>query len=258
MQSILSPPLDPTARILAPDARSSWPYFHPKIESNSSLQHHHENICRQPLFTFSLSRYSHAMRTRSGCLVGCFTKLILWSAIAVAAVYAFTILLNPWSLHIGHRSTPLLWWHGSGTVVSKDGKTYPLYISFLPARPQGFSGGGRRQGKIISAHLQGNAWICIAPGQVSRLTVSGAMYGGYTSSDNSIFDFRLINYQKPFRMTRYNRGFFDLAGTFHGQQLVLDRPNEQGIPFDDKPLFIDRATATLHWSSYGDFETECR
>jgi len=180
----------------------------------------------------------------------------LWSAIGVAAIYAFTIALNPWSLHIGGRSTPLLNWRGSGTVIAKGGKSYPLYISFWPGRPQGFHGGGRREGKIVSAHLDGNAWICTIPGQLRRLDLSGTVYGGYTSSDNSLFDFRLIDFTKPFTMRRPNRGFFDLAGTFHGQQLVLDRPNEQGIPFD-RSLFLDNATATLDWSTYDDFVSAC-
>lgn len=196
------------------------------------------------------------MPTRTGCLAGCLTKLVLWGAAAVAFVYLFTIALNPWSLHIGARSTPLLWWHGSGTVVSKDGRTYPVYISFLPGRPQGFHGSGRREGKLVSAHLQGNAWLCIAPGQIHRLKLSGTMYGGYASTENSLFDFRLIDYTKPFTMRKPNRGFFDLAGGFHGQDLVLDRSNEQGIPFD-KTLFIDHATATFHWSTYEEFESTC-
>jgi hypothetical protein len=197
------------------------------------------------------------MRRVSGCLGGCLVKLILWTAIAVAAVYVFTIALNPWALHIGHRSTPLLWWHGSGTVVAKGGKTYPIYISFLPARPQGFHGGGRREGKIIAAHLQGNAWICTTPGQIRRLDLSGEVYGGYASADNSLFSFRLLDWRRSFTQTMPNRGFFDLAGTFHGQDLVMDRPNEQGVPFD-KTLFIDRATATFHWSTYDDFTSTCR
>jgi len=197
------------------------------------------------------------MRTKTGCLAGCLTKLLLWSAIGIAAIYAFTIALNPWALHIGGRSTPMLNWHGSGTVIGKGGKSYPLYISFWPGRPQGFHGGGRREGKIVSAHLDGNAWLCTAPGQLRRLDLSGTKYGGYTSSDNSLFDFRLIDYSKPFTMRRPNRGFFDLAGTFHGQQFVLDRSNEQGIPFD-KSLFLDNATATLDWSTYDDFVFACK
>jgi hypothetical protein len=83
------------------------------------------------------------------------------------------------------------------------------------------------------------------------------MYGGYTSSDNSLFDFCLIDYTKAFTTRRPNRGFVDLAGTFHDQQLVLDRPNEQGIPFD-KSLFLDHATATLDWSTYNDFVSACK
>ena len=197
------------------------------------------------------------MRTISGCLAGCLTKLVLWSAITVAAIYAFTIALNPWALHIGGRSTPFLNWHGSGTVLAKGGKSYPLYISFWPGRPQGFHGGGRRNGKTVSAHLDGNAWLCTAPGQLRRLDLSGRVYGGYTNADNSLFDFRLIDYTPPFTMRRPSRGFFDLAGTFHGRQLVLDRPNEQGIPFDNS-LFLDNATATLDWSTYNDFVYACK
>ncbi len=196
------------------------------------------------------------MSTKIGCLAGCLTKLVLWSAVGVGAIYLFTIALNPWSLHIGGRSTPLLYWHGSGIVTAKGGKSFPLYISFWPDRPQGFHGGRRREGKSVSAHLDGNAWLCTAPGQLRRLDLSGTMYGGYVNSDASLFDFRIIDYTKPFAMRRPNRGFFDLAGSFHGRQLVLDRPNEQGIPFD-KSLFLDHATAALDWSTYRDFERAC-
>jgi len=88
---------------------------------------------------------------------------------------------------------PLLYWHGSGIVTSKDGKTYPMYITFWPGRPQGFSGGGRREGKLVSAHLSGDGWLCIAPGNVERMQLSGTVYGGYTSSADSLFDFRRSN-----------------------------------------------------------------
>lgn len=196
------------------------------------------------------------MRTKTGCLAGCLTKLVLWSAIAVAAVYLFTIALNPWALHIGGRSTPLLNWHGSGTVTGKNGKSYLVYIFFWPGRPQGGHGIGRREGKTVSAHLDGNGWICTAPGEIRRLDLSGTMYGGYTSSDSSLFDFRLIDYTRAFAMRRPNRGFFDLAGTFQGQELVLNRPNEQGIPFD-KSVFLDNATGTFQWSTYEQFESVC-
>jgi len=188
---------------------------------------------------------------------GCLGNLVLLFVGAPAFMWAVVVALNPWALHIGGRSTPLLYWHGSGTVASKDRKTYPLYVSFWPGRPQGFSGGGRREGKIVNAHLSGTGWLCIAPGNIERMDVSGTVYGGYTTAANSLFDFRLLEWRKPFTINYQHRGFFDMAGTWRGPDLVLNRPNEQGIRLNSGP-FIDSATATLRWSSYDDFETACR
>jgi hypothetical protein len=193
------------------------------------------------------------MRLLSGCL----TKLILFAVVSVAFLWAVTVALNPWALHIGGRATPLLYWHGTGAVLAKSGKTYPLYVSFWPGRPQGFHGGGRREGKIISAHLEGDGWLCIAPSQVERMELSGTMYGGYTSAVKSLLDFRLLERRKPFSINPQFRGFFDVAGQWRGPQLVMDRPGEQGIRFKSG-LFIDSATATLRWASYGEFESACR
>lgn len=200
------------------------------------------------------------MQGRRGCLgtlVGCLTKLILLLAGGLVFMYVVIVALNPWALHIGGRSTPLLYWHGTGTVLAKSGKTYPLYVSFWPGKPSGFSGGGRREGQRKSADLSGSGLLCIAPGTTERMDVSGDMYGGYTSDKDSLIDFRLLEWRKPFQMTLPNRGFFDVAGTWHGAELVMDRPGEQGIKFQSG-LFIDNATVTLHWASYDEYEAACR
>jgi len=89
------------------------------------------------------------------------------------------------------------------------------------------------------------------------MELSGTMYGGYTSDADSLLDFRLLERRKPFAINPQHRGFFDVAGTWHGSELVMDRPNEQGIPFKSK-LFIDNAVVTLRWASYEEFETACR
>ena len=197
------------------------------------------------------------MRGPIGCLAGCLTKVVLVLLAGTALVWVVTVALNPWALHIGGRSTPLLYWHGSGTVLSKDGKTYPVYVGFFPGRPQGFHGGGHREGKLVSAHLGGTGWLCIAPGTIQQMDVSGTMYGGYASSEDSLLDFRLLEHRKAFAINPQQRGFFDVAGSWHGPELVLDRPGEQGIPFKSG-LFIDNATVTLRWASYGEFEAGCR
>lgn len=196
---------------------------------------------------------------RGGCLTtlaGCVTKLVLIAVGGAVIVWVVMVVLNPWAVNIGGRPTWLLYWHGTGTVTAKDGKTYPLYLTFWPGRP-GKHGGGRREGKVWSADLDGNGYLCVGPGSVERMNVSGTMYGGYMSSADSLFDFRLLEWRKAFAINPQHRGFFDLAGVWDGPELVLDRPNEQGIPFKSGML-IDRATARLHWADYGEFEAACR
>lgn len=187
---------------------------------------------------------------------GCLGKLILLLVGGVVVTYLLFIALNPWALHIGGRSTPLLYWHGTGSVVAKGGKTYPVYVSFWPGEPRRHSG-GRREGKIWSANLTGSGWLCIAPGSIERMEVSGSMYGGYSSDANSLLAFRLLEWRKPFAITYQDRGFFDLAGRWHNGELVMDHPGEQGHPFKSGML-IDNATLTLHYANYAEFEAACR
>jgi hypothetical protein len=181
--------------------------------------------------------------------------VVLVLAAGLVFMYVVIVALNPWALHIGGRSTPLLYWHGTGTVLAKNGKTYPLYMSFWPGKP-GKHGGGRREGKIWSADLDGSGRLCIAPGSVEKMDVSGTMYGGYSSTTDSLFAFRLLEWQNPFSFNVPNRGFFDLAGTFQGPNLVMNRPGEQGIKFKSG-LMIDNATAALHYGTYDEFEAAC-
>lgn len=190
-------------------------------------------------------------------MTGCLTKLLFFAVAACAFFYVLLVAMNPWALHIGGRSTPTLYWHGSGTLVSKDGKTYPLYVSFWPGRPRGFHTGGRRQGKIKNADLDGSGWLCVAPGNTERMKVSGSMFGGYASTDGAEIDFRILEWRKAFSINYQERGFFDLGGQFQGPDLVMNRPNEQGIKLKTGP-FIDNATVTLRWADYAEFEAACR
>ena len=188
--------------------------------------------------------------------IGCLTKLLLFVLVGLAVMWGLLVALNPWALHIGGRSTPLLYWHGTGTIHAKGGKSLPLYVWFAPGQPGGFSSGGRRDGKIVAARLQGSAWLCLAPGTVELLELSGTMYGGYLSDSDSLLDFRLLERRKPFAINPQRRGFFDVAGTWRGPELVMNRPNEQGIPFKSG-LLIDSAVVTLRWASYEEFESSC-
>lgn len=197
--------------------------------------------------------YTRRVRKLSGCLF----KLIMLGLAAVAFIWLVYVVLNPWALRIGGQFTPLLYWHGNGTVHSQDGRIYPLYVLFFPGRPQ--KGGHlitHREGKPVDADLKGSAWLCLAPGQVERMQLSGTMYGGYTSTARSLFAFRVLEWRKPIRINYQYRGFFDLAGEFQGSQLVMNRPGEQGLHFKSG-LLIDHATASFHWAGYDEFEAAC-
>ena len=110
---------------------------------------------------------------------------------------------------------------------------------------------------MVSAQLDGDGWLCIAPGTVQRMQLSGTMYGGYTDDSNSVLSFRLLERRQLFAINYKHRGFFDLAGAWRGPDLVLNRPDEQGTPFQSG-LFIDSAVVTLRWASYSAFETMCK
>ena len=128
---------------------------------------------------------------------GCLTKLLLLAVGAVVLTWVGMVALNPWALHIGERSTPLLYWHGTGIVQATNGQTLPLYVSFWPGTPSR-SGGLRREGKRVSANLQGTGWLCTSRGSVERMDVSGTMYGGYTTDADSLVTFRLLEWRSPF------------------------------------------------------------
>jgi len=191
-----------------------------------------------------------------GCLGGCLTKLFILAVIGVVCVWGLTVVMYPWALHIGGRSTPLLYWHGTGSVLSKDGKTYPLYLMFFPGMPKGSTGRLPLDGKRFRADLQGVGYLCVAPGNEERMDVSGSMYGAYSNATDNLFSFRLLEWRKPWA-NYYDRGFFDMTGMWRGQELVLDRPNEQGHPFKSGML-IDHATVTLRWADRSEFDAACR
>jgi hypothetical protein len=76
------------------------------------------------------------------------------------------------------------------------------------------------------------------------------------SDTESLLDFRLLERRKAFAINPQRRGFFDVAGTWRGSELVMNRPNEQGIRFKSG-LFIDSAVVTLRWASYDEFDASC-
>lgn len=77
------------------------------------------------------------LRKRSGC--GCLGSI----SGAIALIFAVTILINPWALHMGGRWTPALVWHGVGKLQSTSGVNYGLFLEVNPFVRHGRRGSGR-------------------------------------------------------------------------------------------------------------------
>jgi hypothetical protein len=187
------------------------------------------------------------MRQGRGSLGKLFWTLVLCGVL----VYAVVVVMDPWSVHMGGRWTPLLTWHGSGKLHTKSGVEYPLYVSVYPSSH--FSQ-LRLDGLRPTGGLQGSGWLCSSPGVTQRLELSGTIYGGWRSTEDSLMAFRLL--EPKIIDVGQGQGFFDLAGRWHGPKLVMDDRNSIGNPFRSG-LRIEHASVTLDWGSYSDFKAVC-
>jgi len=178
-------------------------------------------------------------------------KLFLTFVLCGVLVYTAVVVMDPWSVHMGGRWTPLLTWHGSGKLHTKSGVEYPLYVSVYPS-PH-FSQ-LRLDGLRPTGGLQGAGWLCTSRGVTQRLELSGTIYAGWRSTEDSLMAFRLL--EPKIIDVGQGQGFFDLAGRWHGPKLVMDDRNSVGNAFRSG-LRIEHASVTLDWGSYSDFEAVC-
>ncbi len=187
------------------------------------------------------------MQKRRSLLVQLFWVLILGGGV----LYGVVAVTSPWALHIGGRWTPLLFWQGYGKLLTKGGVEYPLYVSFYPSSH--FSQ-LHRDGQRPTGGLQGSGWLCTSRGVAQRLELSGTIYGGWRSTEGSLMAFRLL--EPKIIDVGQRQGFFDLAGTWRGPQLVMDDRGNPGNTFRSG-VKIEHASVTLDWGSYSDFKVVC-
>jgi hypothetical protein len=170
------------------------------------------------------------------------------------AVYAVVVLLDPWAFHIGERWTPLLYWTGTGKLVTKRG-TYPLIVTLFPASH--FSR-LHLDGLRPTGGIQGNALLCTSPGVTQNLDLSGTIYGGWRSTDGALMDFRLLERRtaRDALVGSNNRGYFDLFGYWHGPQLRMDDRGEWSERFRSG-LRVEHVSVILEWGRKADFNAAC-
>jgi hypothetical protein len=158
----------------------------------------------------------------------------------------------PWAFHIGERWTPVLTWWGSGTLITKNGIEYPMFIMLYPSAH--FSrlhlNGHRPTGGV-----QGTACLCTSPGTSQYLKVSGTIYNGWLSTDGSLMSLRLLE-PTILDIGQKRAGYFDLIGSWQGPELILDERASWSMQFRSG-LRIDHASVTLRWSPYWSCKSAC-
>jgi hypothetical protein len=168
----------------------------------------------------------------------------------LAGFYAVVVLLDPWAVHWGGRWTPLLYWQGTGTLVTKTGQ-YPLYVSFYPSSH--FSR-LHMDGLRPIGGVQGTGQLCTSRGEQQQLKLGGTIYGNWRSDEGNLITFRLL--EPKLIDVGQGQGFFDLAGKWHGPRLVMDDRGAYAEKFRSG-LKIDYASVNLDWGTYADFKTAC-
>jgi hypothetical protein len=160
--------------------------------------------------------------------------------------------IMPWAFHIGGRWTPALTWWGSGRLVAKGGKEYPMFVMLYPGAH--FSR-LRFDGRRPTGGIQGNACLCTSPGVSQYLKISGTIYGGWLSTDGSVIGLRLLE-PTIIDVGQQRAGYFDVIGRWQGPELVLDEGTSWSRPFRSG-LRIDRAAVTLRWDPYWTCKSAC-
>ena len=183
---------------------------------------------------------------RYGCIATLFGLLVL----CLAVVYGVAAVTAPWSFHIGGLATPLLYWSATGTLHTKGGN-YPLYVLFYPYSR--FSR-LRLDGLRPTGGVQGSGSLCTSRGVIQYLTLSGTIYNGWRSTEDSVISFRM--FEPRYFNIGQRRGYFNLYGRWHGAELVMDDRGEPGSTFRSG-LKIEHESVTLDRGSYSDFEAAC-
>jgi hypothetical protein len=176
-----------------------------------------------------------------------------FAALFIAAlILAGVLATSPWAFHIGGRWTPLLTWCGSGTLYTKGGIGYPLFVFFYPSSH--FSR-LRSNGLRPTGGVQGSACLCTSPGVNQYLKLSGTIYGGWRSTEGSVIAFRLLE-PTVVDVGQQRAGYFDLIGGSQGQSLVMTDRGAWSSPFRSG-LRIEHASVTLHWDPFLTCQAAC-
>ena len=176
------------------------------------------------------------------------------------------VLLSPWALHVGGRSTLLGKWTGFGTVEASNGGKYVLFVDFTAGwifgrdSPSRRGGGGPAGGRADTLH--GTGVLCTTSGVTHTFDLSGRVDTWRTTDGAKTF--MSLTHGTPERLP----SGWDVAwhGVWNGPALELASPDNSFTEvFTPKGAIrhvtstADAGTAhvTLQYGTRDEFEAAC-
>jgi len=150
-------------------------------------------------------------RSRSGCL-GNLMRLVAVLVVLGIGYLALIAAFAPWAYYLGGTFHLLPYWQGWGTMRSKTGGEYAVYIRMQAGSPT----------RLGSAYLSGDGYVCTPRHERIRLKMN-ALMGRHLSRNTEGEAITVHMYNRPLSgiVNPTSRLTIDLHGRWSGNSLVM-------------------------------------
>ena len=195
-------------------------------------------------------------RSRSGC----FGSLIQLAGVLVLCGVVFLVFIavfQPWGFYLGGTFHLIPYWQGWGTMRSKTGQKYVLFVSMWPGSPT----------RLGSAYLSGEGYVCTPKHERVRLRMN-ALMGRHLgrNTDGEAISVHMYGRSAPLSQDPSRRPSIDFRGRWSGNSLVMTDVGSisQAFLLDGSvnrghlPAAHDTLPITMIAGTMSRFEAACR
>jgi hypothetical protein len=193
-------------------------------------------------------------RSRTGCL-GNLLRLVAVFALCGAAVLVAVAVFAPWAYYLG-GTFHLPYWQGWGTMKSKTGGEYVVYMTMYPGSPT----------RLGSAYMSGDGYICTPRHERFRLKMNALMRRGLgRNTEGEAISIHMYNWGVSRMVNPVRRPSVDFRGRWTGNTIVgTDGGSIDQAFLADGSLNRGRLLAardplpiTINAGTISGFDTEC-
>ncbi len=195
-------------------------------------------------------------RSRSGCF-GSLIQLAGVLALCGVVFLVFIAVFEPWGFYLGGTFHLIPYWQGWGTLRSKTGQKYVVFVSMRPGSPT----------RLGSAYLSGEGYVCTPKHERVRLRMN-ALMGRHLgrNTDGEPISVHMYGRSAPLSQDQSRRPSIDFRGRWSGNSLVMTDVGSisQAFLLDGSvnrghlPAARDTLPITMIAGTMSRFEAACR